>query len=77
MAGTAADGTAAYFENNSPTGYTTLDAVADNASSLSFVASNTQTKSFCYVDSAGSLICSGAKNAVVTATRRTTTARPR
>jgi hypothetical protein len=65
LAGTAGDGTAGYFENNSATGYAALDAVGDNASSLSFVASNRQTGEFCYVDSAGDLTCSGAKNAVV------------
>ena len=63
--GSAADGTAGYFENSSPTGYAVLDVVGDNASSLSFVASNRQAGGFCYVDSVGDLTCSGAKNAVV------------
>lgn len=41
--GSASDGTAGYFENDSPTGYTVLNAVGDNASSRSFVSSNRQT----------------------------------
>ena len=65
LAGTSGDGTAGYFENNSTTGYAVLDAVGDDASSLSFVASNRQLGGFCYVDSVGDLVCSGAKNAVV------------
>jgi len=63
--GSAADGTAGYFENNSPSGYTVLNAVGDNVSSLSFLASNRQTGAFCYIDSSGNLSCSGSKNAVV------------
>lgn len=65
VAGTAADGTAGYFENNSPSGYIAVEAVADTSESLSFLATNRQTDQFCYVDSSGDLSCTGSKNAVV------------
>jgi hypothetical protein len=63
--GTAADGYAGWFENDSASGLTPLTAVSDNASSLPFVASNRATANYCYVDGQGNLNCSGAKHAVV------------
>ena len=64
LLGTADDNYAGYFENNSP-GWTTVQAVNDNASGLSFFAYNSSTSQGCWVDSAGNISCTGAKNAVV------------
>jgi len=65
VVGTSADGFAGWFENQSKSGRQTLTAVADNASSLSFMAYNRATSQFCYIDSQGNLNCTGAKHAVV------------
>jgi len=64
LLGTADDNFAGYFENNSP-GWTTVEAVNDNSSGLSFFAFNSATGQGCWVDSAGNLNCTGAKHALV------------
>jgi hypothetical protein len=61
--GTVDNGYAGFFENNSPTGYFTVDVVAQNAASFPFIASG--PNGYCEVDFDGNLDCSGAKNAVV------------
>jgi hypothetical protein len=65
VVGTAADGQAALFENNSPSGYDTLAVYAENAASYPFFATNAATGGFCQVDPSGNLGCTGTKNAVV------------
>ncbi|MGA8214923.1 MAG: hypothetical protein WB799_15105 [Candidatus Sulfotelmatobacter sp.] len=61
--GTADDGLAGWFENNSPSGSVTLRALALNRASLPFVAG--YLDNLCSVDSGGNLNCTGTKNAVV------------
>jgi hypothetical protein len=62
--GTADDGIAGFFQNNSSSGLDALYASANNSSSNPFVAEGAGGN-YCYVDSGGDLNCSGAKNAVV------------
>jgi hypothetical protein len=61
--GTVDDGFGGYFENNSPSGFFTVDVVALNSASFPFIASG--PNGYCEVDFDGNLDCSGAKNAVV------------
>ena len=61
--GTADEGPAGDFINNSAIGYYTLYAASYNTASPPFFAAG--PKGYCLVDSSGNLSCSGSKNAVV------------
>jgi hypothetical protein len=68
VAGTADDGNAGVFYNNSPSGWTTLYAQSDE----SFNSGNHIIEAFgsafggrCYIDVSGNLVCTGSKSAVV------------
>jgi hypothetical protein len=63
VVGTADEGTAGVFFNNSSSGYPAAYIVALNSSSDPLIASGPGGD--CYVDTQGSLNCSGTKNAVV------------
>lgn len=65
VTGTVDDGVAGFFGNNSPSSYDALDVYAYDASSTPFYVENVATAHSCYVDSSGSLNCTGSKNAVV------------
>ncbi len=62
--GTADDGYAGAFTNNTPY-YVSLVAENNNAGGAPFFAGNNANGSYCYVDSGGNLTCTGTKNAVV------------
>lgn len=57
--GTADDGLAGYFANDSPSGLTTLQVISLNSTSYPFYAANNSTHGYCYVDNSGDLSCSG------------------
>ncbi len=61
----ADDGSAAIFENNSPSQYYTLFVEAANSITNPFFAYSLGNNSFCYIDYLGDLNCTGSKNAVV------------
>ena len=63
VAGTADDGSAAVFLNNSPSGYTTVSINSLGGHAFPLVASGQD--GYCLIDSGGSLTCTGSKNAVV------------
>jgi hypothetical protein len=63
--GTAGDTSAGVFLNNSPSNWSTLLAVSYDSSGAMFEADNFSNGTYCYIDSAGSLSCTGSKNAVV------------
>ena len=63
IAGTADDGNAAVFANNSSTGFGTVYIQALGSKSYPLIA--LAAGGFCYVDAGGNLNCSGSKNAVV------------
>jgi hypothetical protein len=64
--GTADDALAGAFINNSPSGFNTLEAAAYGSTTPPFLAINFgNNQTYCQVDSAGNLNCSGAKHAVV------------
>jgi len=66
VTGTADEGVAGYFINNSPAGgYDTLLAEAVSSASAPFVAIDDATGGLCEIDANGNLNCTGAKNAVV------------
>lgn len=65
VAGFADDGSAGVFRNNSPSGYFTLYAYAENTATFPLVAYNNANGDFCDVDNLGDLNCTGTKNAVV------------
>ena len=62
--GTADDGYAGSFTNNTPY-YVSLVAENNNTGGAPFLAGNNANGSYCYVDSSGNLTCTGTKNAVV------------
>jgi hypothetical protein len=62
--GTADDGYAGSFTNNTPY-YVSLVAENNNAGGAPFFAGNNANGTYCYVDSSGNLTCTGTKNAVV------------
>jgi len=64
VAGTANEGDAGYFRNNSSSGWQTVWIESDG-SATPFEAYNGANGSYCYVDNSGNLNCSGSKNAVV------------
>jgi hypothetical protein len=64
VGGFADNGMAGVFQNNSPDGFTTLSAGAENASSFPFSASNSATGDSCEIDAQGDLLCTGTTNAV-------------
>jgi hypothetical protein len=63
--GTADDGNAGQFYNNSSTGFNTLTSVAYGSKSYPFSAYNFANGTSCLVDPGGNLNCTGSKNAVV------------
>ncbi len=65
VVGTVDDGEAAFFANNSPSGWDSLDVYAFSGASNPFLAFNFATGQSCYVDNLGNLNCTGSKNAVV------------
>jgi hypothetical protein len=65
VVGTADDGLSGVFVNNSPTGYTPLYAEGRGTLSYPLIVENTANHTYCTVDFAGNLNCSGTKNAVV------------
>jgi hypothetical protein len=65
VVGTAGDGWAGAFENDSSSNYDTLDIIANGSGSKPLYAENTANNTYCDVDASGNLNCSGSKNAVV------------
>lgn len=68
--GTADDGIAGFFQNNSPSGYYTVTAASYNSAVGPFIAGSASPSfgiftSYCDIDSGGDLNCTGTKNAVV------------
>jgi len=63
LLGTADDANAAYFENNSPSGYATLQTTSNTSEAYPFVAFG--ASGICSIDSGGNLRCEGTKTAVV------------
>jgi len=63
VAGTAADNYAGVFENESSSGFATLNAIALSSSSSPFFAQGLSGS--CNIDNHGNLNCTGTKNAVV------------
>jgi len=63
--GTADDSYAGVFLNNSPRGDPTLLALSFDSSGYTFAATNISNNTGCNIDPAGSLNCTGSKNAVV------------
>jgi len=59
LGGFADNGKAGVFQNNSSSGYVTLDVIAVNAASNIFLASNTATGGECQIDPHANLSCSG------------------
>ena len=64
VVGTADDGYAGSFTNNTPY-YVSLVAENNNAGGAPLFAGNNVNGTYCYVDSGGNLTCTGTKNAVV------------
>jgi hypothetical protein len=66
VVGSADDGDAGYFRNNSSSGWQTVWIEADNsATNVPFEVFNSATGGSCDVDSNGNLNCTGSKNAIV------------
>jgi len=61
--GTVDDGNAGYFQNNSPSGYATLQVAAFSTPSTPFQVD--ATGGSCAIDDLGTLSCTGSKNAIV------------
>lgn len=65
VVGTADEGFAGIFINNSSNAAPTLAASSANSAAMPFIAENDASGGFCNVDTKGNLNCSGSKNAVV------------
>jgi len=65
LVATVDDGPAAWFLNNSSTGWDTVFIQAQSLGTFPFYAENTANGTDCYVDASGDLNCTGTKNAVV------------